>query len=201
MSVCVCGQGEGQHKHDFSAALFQVITNKGQWGLWPLKPCCQRETPYQSLYSSEGFSSSKVTASKPSHGRWEGKLLVSRVMTLLYCIHHCGRLWFATCDINWLVAGHRECCPNMLEVFYRSRHWWSWEKSLYKRWDTRDKCSGRTLNQACVCHFLHLVDCWIFSFANSQNWSGGGQKLKIQRSNTTLSEVGNRNISFISHSS
>lgn len=98
MSVCVCGQGEGQHQHDFSTALFQVITNKGQWGLWPLIPRCQRETPYQSLCSSEGLSSSKVTASKPSHGRWERKLLVSRVMRLLYCIHHCGRLWFATLD-------------------------------------------------------------------------------------------------------
>lgn len=95
-SACVSGQGEGQHQHDFSAALFQVITNKGQRGWRPLTPCCQSDTPDQPLCFSEGFSSSKVTAPKPSQAHWKGKLLISRKMTPLNCIHGCGKLWFGT---------------------------------------------------------------------------------------------------------
>lgn len=95
-SVCVSGQGEGQHRHDFSAVLFQVITNKGQRGRQLFTPCCQRDTPDQPLCSSEGFSSSKVKGSVPSQAHWKGKLLISRKIALLNCIQDCGKLWFTT---------------------------------------------------------------------------------------------------------
>lgn len=83
-SVCVSGQGEGQHRRDFSVALFQVITNKGQQRR-PLTLCCQSDTPDQPLCSSEGrsCSSRKVTSSKPSQAHWKGKLVICRKMAFL----------------------------------------------------------------------------------------------------------------------
>lgn len=61
-SMDFSGQGEGQRWHYFSAALFQVISNKGQQPR-PLTLCCQSDTPDQPLCSSEGriCSTCKVT--------------------------------------------------------------------------------------------------------------------------------------------